>query len=190
MPAGNASNTVFTAIPVGEDFTMSFPTDRFYRNIAVQDFVSLTFKLYDARVIGSVSSPNPNALITQYNNQDYNAGTNPEGRPTSFYTLPTAVNVLVGSSELDAYEATKTNGQVLVFRGELYGYVEAVVTGEETKYVRFVSDIIKSRCSISASLSLPMSDNGWWDNYFFPEDVRKLACKMTVSATLGVTGGN
>lgn len=167
---------------------MSFPTDRFYRNIAVQDFVSLTFKLYDARVIGSVSSPNPNALIAQYNNQAYDAVTNSNGRPNSFYILPTSVNVLVTSSELDTYEATKTSGQVSVFRGELYGYVEAVVTGEETKYARLTTPGIHPRLSVSAGLSLPVSDDEWWDGYFFAEDIRKLTCKMTVSApVLGIT---
>jgi hypothetical protein len=193
MPAGNASNTVFTAIPVGEDFYMSFSTERFHRNISPADFVYLNFKLYDARIIGSIDSPNPNALIIQYNNQPTDTytdveGTDPNlnGRSSSFSVSTQSVSVMVLSSDLDNYERTKTGNSAAVFRGELYGYIEAVVTGEETSYARLQPAAI--RCSaVGTAEMVPYAFEEWWDTQFFNEDVRRIICRSTInSPVLGV----
>lgn len=193
MPAGNASNTVFTTIPVGEDFYMSFSTNRFHRNISPQDFEYLNFKLYDARIIGRLDDPNPDALIIQYNNLPSDAYgdipySNPEGRPTFFKITPDSVSVFVLGEDLDNYEKTKTNNNAAVFRGEIYGYIEAVVTGEETKFARL------SPLPVSASVSvigeLLAQDESWWDGYFFSEDLRSISVKTSVnSPTIGIISG-
>lgn len=193
MPAGNASNTVFTAIPVGEDFYMSFSTERFHRNISPADFVYLNFKLYDARIIGSISSPNPNALIIQYNNQPSDTytdveGTDPNinGRSSAFKITPQSIAVMVLGADLDNYERTKTGNSSSVFRGELYGYIEAVVTGEETNYARLYPSPI--RCvSLGVGEIDQYASEEWWDTKFFNEDLRKLTCKAMInSPVLGV----
>lgn len=190
MPAGNASNTVFTAIPVGEDFFMSFSTARFFAHIAPQDFTELTFKLYDARRIGSLTNPSPSAIIVEYNSLPYDAATNPTGRPGSFTITDDSIAVLINSFELDDYEQTRMSNPEAVFRGELYGYIEAEVTGEQTEYVRFVAAPLQGKLSVQASLTSPEEPNSdeWWDSYFFPEDVRIITCKAAINApALGVT---
>ena len=126
MPAGNTSNTVFKTVPAGESFTMSFSTERHFHNIAPQDILQLTFRLYDARIIGSVGSPNPTALIQQFTNLPNT------GFPTRFQILADQVKVDVSSYTLDTYESTRTTGVTTVFRGELYGYIDAIVGGLET----------------------------------------------------------
>lgn len=188
MAAGNASNTVFTAIPVGEDFYMSFSTERFHSTIAPQDFVSLNFKLYDARVIGDIGSPNPNAIIKQYNNQPVSP-TNPNGKPTFFKTYSNSISVLVLAQELDTYERTKTGNNTAVFRGEIYGFIEAVVTGEETKFARLTPLGIRTRVKVLGDLQRDPI-NEFWDGYFFREDIRSISASSTVnSPTIGSSNG-
>lgn len=167
---------------------MSFSTQRFHRNIAPQDIEYLNFKLYDARIIGNVDNPNPNALIKEYNNQppteanysDENTA-NPNGRPSFFKILADSVAVFVASSDLDAYERTKTANNTAVFRGEVYGYIEAVVTGEETKYARLTALPIKGKLVVTGDLE-GASDSAWWDSYFYKEDVRTVKGKLTVNS--------
>lgn len=196
MAAGNASNTVFTAIPVGEDFYMSFSTERFHRNIAPQDFVFLNFKLYDARVIGDIGNPNPNALIKQYNNgptsDTYSTPPylNPEGRPTSFKITPKSIAVLIASQDLDTYERVKTGNNSAVFRGELYGFVEAVVEGEETDSVRLTPLPLAWKARVNGNLEDAFSYSSFWDGYFFKEDTRAVRCTSnTNSPALGLSNG-
>jgi hypothetical protein len=188
MAAGNASNTVFTTIPVGEDFYMSFSTERFHRNIAPQDFTYLNFKLYDARIIGSTTSPNPNALIIEYNNQpntdysDNDGFSNPDGRPSFFKISSKTVSVFVASQDLDEYEQTKTEDNNAVFRGEIYGFIEAVVAGDETKFARLTPNPIRAISRVGANLSdMPIS-NTWWDGYFFREDVRIITPRLRLNS--------
>lgn len=188
MAAGNASNTVFTAIPVGEDFYMSFSTERFHSTIAPQDFVSLNFKLYDARVIGDIDNPNPNAIIKQYNNLLL-TGNNPNGRPAYFKTYSNSISVLVLTQDLDAYEKTKTGNTAAVFRGELYGFIEAVVTGEETKFARLTPLGIRPRVNVLGELQGDPIDE-FWDGYLFKEDIRSISANATVnSPTIGSSNG-
>jgi hypothetical protein len=188
MAAGNASNTIFTAIPVGEDFYMSFSTERFQRTIAPQDFTRLNFKLYDARTIGSVGNPNPNAIIKEYNNQPLNAVTNPGGRPSFFRVNPNSISVLISSDELDTYEQTKTGNSTAVFKGELYGFVEATVTGEEINLARLVPGPIIFKSSVIGNLQQIGSTIIFWDGYFFREDLRSVATKLRInSPALGAT---
>lgn len=188
MAAGNASNTVFTAIPVGEDFYMSFSTERFHSTIAPQDFVSLNFKLYDARVIGDIGNPNPSAIVKQYNNQNFNSTTNPNGRPTFFKILDKSIAVLISSQDLDTYEKTKTGNNAAVFRGEIYGFVEAVVAGEETKFARLTPLPVGPKLSVTGTLQDAFASAAFWDGYFFREDVRsvRLVCN-TNSPALGLS---
>jgi hypothetical protein len=193
MPAGNASNTVFTSIPVGEDFFMSFSTQRFHRNIAPRDITYLNFKLYDARIIGDVGNPNPNALIKEYNDQlptdvvySDEEWANPNGRPGSFKTHSDSIAVLIASADLDEYERTKTGNNNAIFRGELYGYLEAVVTGEETKFARLTTVVTRSKLTATGDLAGTNNDL-WWDSHFYREDVRTVKAKLTVvPAALGV----
>ena len=160
MPAGNSSNTVFTAIPVGEDFYMSFSTERFFHNISTLDIDSIVFKLYDARLVGDIGSPNPNAIIETV---DSNVNGN------RFAVTDTRVAVLVNSSTLDTYESTRTNGATAVFRGELYGFAELVVSGEETgEEARLIPAPMSSALTVAAA-SL---QEEYWDGYLFPEDVQ------------------
>jgi hypothetical protein len=196
MAAGNASNTVFTAIPVGEDFYMSFSTERFHRTIAPQDFTYINFKLYDARIIGSTTSPNPNALILEYNNQpntDYSNNedfANPNGRPSFFKISPRSVSVFVASQDLDEYEQTKTGDSNAVFRGEIYGFVEAVVAGDETKFARLNPAPINVVSRVGANLFDMPASNTWWDGYFFREDVRRVTPRLRLnSPALGAFTG-
>ena len=169
---------------------MSFSTERFFTHIDPQDITELTFKLYDARLIGSLTNPSPSAIITQYNNAAYDAVTNPTGRPGSFSITGDAVLVLVSSSELDDYEQTRLNSSTSVFRGELYGYIEAEVTGEQTKYVRFNPVLLQNTLNVQGNLTVNLTeqDDEWWDGYFFPEDIRVVVCKSTCNTpTLGIT---
>jgi hypothetical protein len=188
MAAGNASNTVFTAIPVGEDFYMSFSTERFHAAINPQDFISLNFKLYDARVIGDIGSPNPNALIREYNNQpntDYSDNdnfSNPNGRPLFFKISPKSIAVLVSSDDLDNYEKTKTGNNAAVFRGELYGFVEATVGGDETNVARLVPAAIQPRLQTTATLLNSLPPSFFWDGYFFREDIRSVRLVLNVNS--------
>ena len=176
MPAGNSSNTVFTTIPVGEDFYMVFPTERHLHNIAPSDITKLTFRLYDARIIGSVGNPEPSALIKSYNNLTYNVTTNPLGQPDSFTISPTTVGVLVTSANLDTYEVTKTAGVTTIFRGELYGYVDAIVTGEETKYAQMVAVTTGAKLTVTGNLFVPVI------KLFQVEDLKQVKCKAAVPA--------
>lgn len=176
MPAGNSSNTVFTTIPVGEDFYMVFPTERHLHNIAPSDITKLTFRLYDARIIGSVGNPAPSALIKSYNNLTYNVTTNPLGQPNSFSINPTTVGVLVTSADLDTYETAKMAGVATSFRGELYGYVDAIVTGEETKYVQMVAGTTGTKLTVTGNLSVPVI------KLFQAGDLKQIKCKAAVPA--------
>ena len=182
MAAGNASNTVFTAIPVGEDFYMSFSTERFHETIAPQDFLftGFVFKLYDARLIGNINSPNPNAVILTYSDQ------NPTVLSNNIKILDKAIAVFVSAAALTAYEQTRTGNSSAVFRGELYGFLEAVVTGEETKFARMLVIPTASKLTVRGDLQDSFNTGGFWDGYFFQEDVRPIAMSSnTNSPALG-----
>ena len=176
MPAGNASNTVFTAIPVGEDFYMSFSTERFFHNIVPADVSNVTFKLYDARIIGSVGNPNPNALIETVVKS---------ATPNRFTIGSAAIAVSVASATLDAYEVTKTAGVTTIFRGELYGYVEAVVAGEETGDITRLS---AAAPSIQSKVTAATLGETYWDGYFVASDLIAIACKGKVIAPATTAG--
>ena len=172
MSAGNASNTVFTAIPVGEDFRMSFSTERFFHNIAIVDISEVVFKLYDARTIGSVGNPNPTALIQTITKSV---------TPNSFSITTTAVTVTVASTTLDAWEVTKTGVGGSIFRGELYGYAEVTVAGEETgKITRLEAAVLKARLKVSSAYL----EDPYWDGEFNKVDVTTIACKLSAIADL------
>lgn len=172
MSAGNASNTVFTAIPVGEDFRMSFSTERFFHNIAIVDIGEIVFKLYDARTIGSVGNPNPTALIQTITKS---------GSANSFEITATAVTVTVASATLDAWEVAKTSGATTVFRGELYGYAEVTVAGEETgKITRLEAAGPKVKLKVSAAYL----EDLYWDGEFNKADVNTIVCKLNTVADL------
>jgi hypothetical protein len=172
MSAGNASNTVFTAIPVGEDFRMSFSTERFFHNIAIVDITDVVFKLYDARTIGSVGNPNPTALIQTITKSD---------TPNSFSITNTAINVTVASDTLDAWEVTKTAGVTTVFRGELYGYAEVTVAGEETGKI---TRLEAAGPKVKLKVSTPYLEDLYWDGEFNKVDVTTIACKLNTVADL------
>jgi hypothetical protein len=175
MTAGNASNTVFTAIPVGEDFYMSFSTERFFHNIAPIDISNIVFKLYDARVIGSVGNPNPNAIIETVDKSV---------SPSRFVVGDKSISVLVLSATLDTWEQTKTSNNQAKFRGELYGFAELAVVGEEAgDVIRLTANPISLRLKFSASLML---HELWWDGYFTSADIVPSSCKFAVQ----VVGNN
>ena len=172
MSAGNSSNTVFTAIPVGEDFLMSFSTERFFHNIDTADISNVVFKLYDARIIGTVSNPEPSALI-----ETVNKTTDP-GR---FSIGSTKLTVSITSSSLDTYESTKTGVASSIFRGELYGYAEVVVAGEET------GDITRLQATGIRSSSTARAveiEEIYWDGYFDSTGVSPILAKLVVVGTL------
>lgn len=173
MTAGNASNTVFTAIPVGEDFYMSFSTERFFHNINPADILDIVFKLYDARIIGSVGSPNPNAIIETVTKSV---------TPNRFTVNSDSVSVLVYSSTLDAYSATSSVSPAPIFRGELYGYAEVTVGGEETGAITRLGDSTIS-AKLSVSGDLPM-DEPYWDQYFYSNTVNPIRAASSATANL------
>lgn len=173
MAAGNSSNTVFTTIPVGEDFYMSFSTERFFRNINPADILNVVFKLYDARIIGNVGSPNPNAIIETVDRSV---------SPNRFSVSSKSVSVLIYASNLDAYETTRTASVTTTFRGELYGYAELTVGGEETgDLVRLGSASSSPSLSVFGTLLDP--EDLYWDQYFYPGEAN-CACRLSVSANL------
>ena len=170
MSAGNASNTVFTAIPVGEDFRMSFSTERFFHNIATIDIIDVVFKLYDARTIGSVGNPNPTALIQTLTKSASDA---------PFTITDTAINVTVASATLDNWESAKTGVGGSIFRGELYGYAQVTVAGEETgKITRLEAAGLKAKLKVSAAYL----EDLYWDGEFNKADVTTIACKLSAIA--------
>ena len=169
MAAGNSSNTVFTTIPVGEDFYMSFSTERFFHNINPADVLNVVFKLYDARIIGSVGNPNPNAIIETVDRSV---------TPGRFSTSARSVSVLVSSATLDSYENTRTSGSTPVFRGELYGYAELTVGGEETgDIVRLGGASSSARLSVTGSLA----EEEYWDGYFYSSTTSPVSCRLSLS---------
>lgn len=166
MTAGNASNTVFTAVPVGEDFYMSFSTERFFRTIDPVDILDVVFKLYDARIIGDISSPSPSALIETVTRSI---------TPNRFMATQTGLSVLVYSNTLDTYSASAPVNPGPTFRGELYGYAEVTVGGEETGDVtRLSPNIVGGR--LGASGHLPI-DEPYWDGYFYSTTVNVISAK-------------
>lgn len=170
MAAGNASNTVFTAVPVGEDFYMSFSTDRFFHTINPADILGVEFKLYDARIVGDVGNPNPSAVIETVTRA---------AAPSRFALVGNKLSVLVYSSTLDTYSATATPGSV--FRGELYGYVTLTVGGEETNdFMRLGS--ATSTPGLRVIGDIP-DDEPYWDGYFWPGEVRAYI-RLNVSGNL------
>ncbi len=172
MSAGNSSNTVFTAIPVGEDFLMSFSTERFFHNINTADISNVIFKLYDARIIGTVSSPEPSAIIETVDKTS---------SPDRFNITSTQMSVSVTSSSLDTYESTKTGVSSSIFRGELYGYAEVVVAGEET------GDITRLQATGIRSASTARAveiEEIYWDGYFDSTGVSPIRAKLVVVGTL------
>lgn len=176
MAAGNSSNTVFTTIPVGEDFYMSFSTERFFHNIYPGDILNVVFKLYDARIIGSVGNPNPNAIIETVDKSV---------TPGRFSVASKSVSVLVLSSTLDSYEAARTSNVTTTFRGELYGYAEVTVGGEETgEIIRLAPGSAKA--SLSAVGTLYEPEDIYWDQYFYPGEAN-ISCKLTPIASLTIT---
>lgn len=175
MSAGNASNTVFTAIPVGEDFYMSFPTERFFHNIAVDDIQDIVFTLYDARLIGALGSPNPNAII-----QTVTKSVTPE----RFVITATQVSVLIYAAALDSYESTRTSGATTTFRGELYGFASVTVAGEETGAItRLQTNPITAKVFAYAYTLEPEE---YWDGYFYSSTVPTIAASCNVLGTLTV----
>lgn len=169
MATGTAGNTVFTAIPVGEDFYMSFPTNRFYHYIAAGDMQSITFKLYDARMVTNTADPDATALILEKNDQAYDVDDNPNGAPSLFSISSTTVKVLVQSAVLDAWAVAHNDDNPLaVFRGELYGYLNLVVGGSETtEYAVLTPTGITASLAIEADVA-PLV--GVWDGYLYPAD--------------------
>ena len=168
MSAGNSSNTVFQAIPVGEDFKMSFSTERFFHTIVPEDILNVVFKLYDARLIGNVGNPSPSAIIETVT---YSV------TPARFSIGTSAISIQVYSATLDAYQASHGGG---VFRGELYGYVELTVGGAETNdLVRLDPAPANAKVSTSANLWFPV-----WDGNFYPGDVAPSQAKTSTFATL------
>lgn len=173
MTAGNASNTVFTAIPVGEDFYMSFSTERFFHTINPADILDVVFKLYDARIIGDIGNPNPNALIETVTKSV---------TPSRFMLNKDSLSVLVYSSTLDTYSASASVNPGPIFKGELYGYAELTVGGEETGAITRLTP-----ANVEAGLSvygdLPM-DEPYWDGYFYPTTVNVITASGVISGTL------
>lgn len=175
MSAGNASNTVFTAIPVGEDFYMSFPTERFFHNIAIEDIQDVVFKLYDARLIGALGSPNPNAVIETVTKS---------ATPNRFAVTATQVSVSVSSSTLDNYESTRTSGLTTTFRGELYGFASVTVAGEETGAItRLQTNPITAR---AFAYAYGLEPEEYWDGYFYSSSVKTIAASCNVLGNLTV----
>jgi len=176
MTAGNASNTVFTAIPVGEDFNMSFSTDRFFHTINPADILEVQFKLYDARIIGDVGNPNPNAVIETVTRT---------ASPNRFAIGANKLSVLVYSATLDTYSATASVNPGPVFRGELYGYVTLTVGGEETNDISRL-DAGKVSAKLNVFGNLP-EDEPYWDGYFFPNSVAIPRVHLVVTGNLTIT---
>lgn len=173
MSAGNASNTVFTAIPVGEDFYMSFSTERFFHNIVPADIQDVVFKLYDARLIGSVGSPNPNAVIETVTKSV---------TPNRFVITPTNVSVLIYSASLDSYESNRTSGVTTTFRGELYGFASLTVGGEETGAItRLEAQPIAAR---AYAYALQLEPDTYWDGYFYSTTVQTIAASCNAVGNL------
>jgi hypothetical protein len=173
MTAGNASNTVFTAIPVGEDFYMSFSTERFFHNIASVDISNIVFKLYDARIIGNVGSPNPNAIIETVDKSQF---------PDRFVVGDKSISVLILSTTLDNWEQAKTSDNQAKFRGELYGFAELAVVGEEAgDIIRLTANPISLRLKFSSSAML---EELWWDGYFTSEHIAPSFCKFAVTGSI------
>jgi hypothetical protein len=173
MSAGNASNTVFTAIPVGEDFYMSFSTERFFHNIVPMDIQDVVFNLYDARLIGSVGSPNPNAVIETVTKSV---------TPNRFVITPTNVSILIFSASLDGYESTRTAGVTTTFRGELYGFASLTVAGEETGTItRLEVWPITAR---AYAYALQLEPDIYWDGYFYSTTVRTIAASCNAVGSL------
>ena len=190
MPAGNASNTVFTTIPVGKDFFMSFSTERYFHNVYPADFKKLVFKLYDARLIGPLNSPNPNALIEEVNNEVYDSTSNPNGDPARFAITSTNILVFVPKAKLNTYETIRTSGQTTVFKGELYGYVYAQVGGFETGES---VNLETGRISTSLKTSTPNLLEGlYWDGFFYNADIQDpvLSSAVSVATYTGPTVPN
>jgi hypothetical protein len=175
MSAGNASNTVFTAIPVGEDFYMSFPTERFFHNIAIPDIQDVVFKLYDARLIGALGSPNPNAVIETVTKSV---------TPNRFVITATQVSVLIYSATLDSYESVRTSGATTTFRGELYGFASVTVGGEETGDItRLQTNPVTAR---AFAYAYTLEPEEYWDGYFYSSSVNTIAASCNVIGTLTV----
>jgi len=173
MSAGNSSNTVFTAIPVGEDFYMSFSTERFFHTIVPADILDVVFKLYDARLIGSVGSPNPNAVIETVTKSI---------TPNRFVVTPTAVSVLIYSASLDSYESNRTSGVTTTFRGELYGFASLTVSGEETGAItRLEAQPVTARAFAYATYLEP---DTYWDGYFYSTSVQTITASCNAAGTL------
>ena len=151
---------------------MSFSTERFFHNIATVDITDVVFKLYDARTIGSVGNPDPTALIQTITKSV---------TPDSFSITSTAINVTVASTTLDAWESTKTAGVTTVFRGEIYGYAQVTVAGEETgKITRLEAAGPKAKLKVST----PYLEDLYWDGEFNKADVTTIACKLNTVADL------
>jgi hypothetical protein len=171
MSAGNSSNTIFQAIPVGEDFKMSFSTERFFHTIVPADVLNVVFKLYDARLIGNVGNPNPNAVIETVS---YSV------TPARFSIGTSSISIQVYSSTLDAYEAARPGSTSSIFRGELYGYAELTVGGAETgDLLRLDPAPASASMSTSANLGFPT-----WDGNFYPGDANCQARLTASSANL------
>lgn len=154
---------------------MSFPTARFFHNINPADVQNVVFTLYDARLVGNVGSPNPNAII-----ETVSKATTP-GR---FVIGTTGISVMIYSSTLDAYETTYSAGARNVFRGELYGFADLTVGGEETNDItRLPAGTVSASSQVNPAPFL--EPDVYWDGYFYSTSVYPVACKATVgSATL------
>lgn len=182
MASGNASNTVFTSIPVGEDFTMTFSTVRFFKSTNPGDILSLTFKLYDATKVGDVSNPSDAALIYEKNNQPYDVDDNPNGAPSIFDVGSKYVKVRVSSADLDTWAQSEAGGGNDVFRGELYGYVFAEIGGVAAGDATAICPN-----PVSGGMYIPPVDvvfgANFWDGYVLPGE-----CVVTVSVSIPSVG--
>jgi hypothetical protein len=150
---------------------MSFSTERFFRTIVPADVLDVVFKLYDARLIGNVGNPNPDAIIETVT---YSV------TPARFSIEASKITIQVYSSNLDSYEAARPDSTSGVFRGELYGYVELTVGGAETNEIlRLEPAPAAASCSTSANLNFQT-----WDGNFYPGDVATCEARSVTFATL------
>lgn len=188
MATGTAGNTVFTAIPVGEDFYMSFPTNRFYHYIAQGDIRTITFKLYDARLVANAADPEAAALILEKNDQPYDVDSNPNGAPTLFVKSDKAIKILVQSAVLDAWAVDQdATGSTTMFRGELYGYLHLTVGGAETDEFAVLSPAPMTGSMVLTADIEPLV--GVWDGYLYPADGRvQPALAITAPSQLRLAG--
>lgn len=151
---------------------MSFPTARFFHNINPADVQNVVFTLYDARLVGNVGSPNPSAIIETVSKT---------ASPSRFVVGASSISVLIYSSALDAYETTYSAGSRTTFRGELYGFADVTVGGEETNDItRLPAGTVSMSSKVNPAPFL--EPDVYWDGYFYSTTVYPVACKGNVAS--------